>query len=85
MKVTGWKLWYADGSTATKSWRKAAQHGVQVMMVYHPGGYRTSYSGQDTYRLHWWLPVKYGSTIDEARYEAILAEAMEDSWRPPTS
>lgn len=85
MPVIGWKLWYADGSTVDstqQTWAAAPAEGVQVLMVYHPRGYRTVVRGRDEY-TH---PMghggsKFGLEIGADAYHAILARAMADPWR----
>lgn len=52
MKVIGWRIWYADGtsiSSRESSWEDAPDDGVLFVMVYRDGGYRMTMLGNDWY------------------------------------
>lgn len=82
--IRGWKIWYADGSTADSStfaWADAPATGVEVVMVYHDGGYRNIVRGRDEYTLPGESATKLGLEIPVERYREILDIAMADEWR----
>ena len=83
--IIGWKLWYADGfawCSAECSWEEAPRTGVQVLMIFHPGGLRTIVNGRDEYTLPGETASKLGLLIERERFERMQAEAMVDEWRP---
>jgi hypothetical protein len=85
MPIIGWQLWYADGSwfcSGSTRWMDAPEHGVQVLMVHHPNGYRTIVVGRDEYTLPGEFWSKFGLMIDEYEFNEIVALAMADRWRP---
>lgn len=85
LPVIAWKVFYADGLTVDStcsSWEEAPSEGVQVVMVYHPNGFRTVVRGRDAYTLPSASARKFGLEIPLDDYRAILARAMADPWRP---
>jgi hypothetical protein len=90
--IVGWKLWFAGGSTAHAAhrqpwqwaplWERTSRDGVQVLMVYHPGGYRTIVKGRDEYTLPGVSTSKLGLMLDFDRYDEIRRAAVADTWRP---
>jgi hypothetical protein len=84
LPIVGWKLWYADGLTVTSQdvpWADAPRQGVEVLMVYHPNGYRTIVKGRDEYTFPGEAESKLGLEIDRGVFEAMQRAAMADSWR----
>lgn len=86
MIVSGFKLWYADGSTFSSddgSWSQAPSDGVQVLMIYLEKPLREIVMGVDEYRLPDRNTVKYGSYMNsEEDVLAMADEAMGDSYWP---
>lgn len=91
LPVIGWQLWYASKlwyegnwcvTSADCEWHDAPSNGVQVMMVYHPGGRRTIVTGKDEYTHPTEAGSKLGVMIAVDRFNAIRERAMADEWRP---
>jgi len=85
LPVTGWKVWYADGSTASSdevAWWDAPAQGVQVVAYCHEEGRRDLSTCFDEYCLPNSDHVKMGSLICDADFEIIRNEALHDRWRP---
>ena len=83
--IVAWKIWYAHGSqrdSTTCTWANAPKVGVQVLMVYHPGGRRTIVKGRDEYTLPGESESKLGLMIDREEFEQMQLDAIADSWRP---
>lgn len=85
LDVTGWKLWYANGVTVTSlttAWNKAPD-GVQVLVLFHAGGYRTFTYGEDLYNLPAQASrfAKPGIWMDTPAFYALVQQAFDDPQR----
>jgi hypothetical protein len=83
LPVTGWKIFYADGSTFSSDdgpWRDAPREGVQAVTIYHEPPYRDVEVGLDEYRdpLKRSRAVKLGSAIDLETFDRIYERALAD-------
>lgn len=77
LPVIGWKVWTSDTLfTSVKNRAEEIPPDVQVIMYYHPDGYRTTEHGVDFYELDGVTLVGKEMPIDE--YLAILDRAMKD-------
>ena len=80
--IIGWKIFYADGSTANTDWESAPREGVQCILVYHPKDRRNIVRGRDEYTLPGEKATKLGSEIEHKTYLEICRQALTDTWRP---
>lgn len=84
LPLVGWKLWYADGLVLDSThvrWAAAPAEGVEVLMAYHPDGYRTIVTGRDEYTWPGERESKLGLEIAPEAFTAIQRAAMADDWR----
>ena len=81
LPVTGWKVWTSDALfTSVEHQAGDVPPDVQVIMYYHPDGYRTTEHGLDFYELDGVTLVGKEMPFDE--YLEILHLAMNDM-EPP--
>jgi hypothetical protein len=81
LPVLGWKVWTSDALfNSVEHQAGEIPADVQVIMYYHPDGYRTTDHGLDFYELDGVTLVGKEMPIDE--YLAILDRAMHDM-EPP--
>jgi hypothetical protein len=82
MRVSRWAVWYEDGSVVRGRRLRdlaglAPTDGVQVVVRYHPGPYRTIMMGESTYRVRgapgW---VGRGTWMPEEDFNELVERAM---------
>jgi hypothetical protein len=82
--ITGWAVWYADGSvwrSDLNEWADLHREGVQVIMLQHEGGRRAHLANCDEYAIEGEERTLLGLQIDFAKYEEISKAALTDLWR----
>lgn len=80
LPITGWALVYADGSRYSNTsgqWRSAPDE-VQVLVLYHSGGYRTLTYGEDVYSLLGQKATKLGAWMDTTDYYALVDKVIKE-------
>lgn len=77
MPVEAYKIWYSDGSWST-DWETSPDEDVQIVMLYHPDGYRTIQHGLDEYidPTGQCSRVKLGKWMLDDKYDSLIKTAL---------